>query len=84
MRRSEAGPARAQMRLRGDCGDHSRYKESSANLEEVVPKGLCWLCDPTLTYGYILLDSEAEDDGNAAAGSDDWLLLDTQSLNKEK
>ncbi len=22
-------------------------------LEEVVPKGLCWPCEATLTYGYI-------------------------------
>ena len=54
------------------------------DLEEVVPKGLCWLCDPTLTYGYILLLLAAV----AAVDSDVWLLLllDTQllSLNKEK
>ena len=54
------------------------------DLEEVVPKGLCWLCDPTLTYGYILLLLAAA----VAVDSDVWLLLllDTLllSLNKEK
>ena len=86
--RSEAEPAKVQMRLMGDSRDYSGYKESSANLEEVVPKGLCWLCDPTLTYGYILLLLASEaDDVNAVVGSDDWLLLlllETQSLNNEK
>ena len=55
------------------------------DLEEVVPKGLCWLpWEPTLTYGYILLLLAA---AVAAVVSDvtGLLLLDTQvSLNREK
>ena len=53
-------------------------KRGITDLEELVPKGLCWPWEPTLTYGYILLLLLL-----FVVAADDWvLLLDAKSLDK--